>query len=112
MLVRRKWEEAKEKHEPIVYYMAHAEYKGAVKIGTTVNAGKRIRQYQLMRKDDAYFILAVEPGGESLEKLRQIQFLRYQINHDWFFMAGELRQHILELIDSKFQPQAEQDTAE
>jgi hypothetical protein len=111
MPIRRKWEETKEKHEPIVYYMAHSEHKGAVKIGTTINAGKRIRQYQLMRKNDAYFILAAEPGGQSLERLRQLQFRRYLITGDWFFMAGNLRQHILELIDSEFEPQPEQDTA-
>lgn len=94
----------KTRHEPIVYYMVHEKYKGAIKIGTTVNQETRIAKFRTQRGDDGFFILAKEPGDAVLERKRHKYFDKYRIEKDWYFFEGELRAYVLGLVDQGFQP--------
>ncbi len=95
------------RHEPIVYYMVHKRHKGAVKIGTTVNTEQRLARYIKNRDGEPYFFLAWERGGPSLESKRHQQFRHLLITGEWFFLAEDLRQHIIGLIENGFTPEPE-----
>lgn len=92
------------KHEPIVYYMAHLQYKGAVKIGTTVNETSRIYRFRKKRKDSDFFVLAREAGDASVESARHREFANLQVSGDWFFLTGELLDHIRYLVAVDYRP--------
>lgn len=93
------------KHEPIVYYMGHVKHKGAVKIGTTVNETSRIYRFRKKRKDPDFFVLAREAGGTTLEAARHRQFAHLQVSGDWFFLSGELLDHIRNLVVVDHRPE-------
>jgi hypothetical protein len=92
------------RHEPIVYYMAHNKFPGAVKIGTTVNQTTRIERFCKNRGDHSFYILVKEPGDGSLEFKRQREFREYLITGDWFFTRGRLLDHLRALNESDFEP--------
>lgn len=92
------------RHEPVVYYMVHEKYKGAVKIGTTVNKKTRIAKFRNSRNDPRFFILAQERGDGAVERKRHNQFSNYRIERDWFFFEGELRDYVLSLVQANFHP--------
>lgn len=93
------------RHEPIVYYMAHKKFKGAVKIGTTVNQKTRIARFCKNRHDDNFYILAKEPGDGRLESKRHFQFAQYKVAGDWFFLTEELLDHVREVQALGFEPE-------
>lgn len=98
------------RHEPIVYYMVHEDYRGAVKIGTTVNQHTRIAKYCNAKQDRRYFIVAKERGDAKLEKIRQQEFSEYCISKDWFFFNGALKDHVLSLAAIGFEPEKVQES--
>jgi hypothetical protein len=69
-----------------VYYIQFAD---RVKIGTTRDLKQRLAELPF---DE---VLAVEPGGRDLEKLRHTQFAQARIytNREWFVLTDELRSH-------------------
>lgn len=93
------------RHEAIVYYMAHPDYKGAIKIGTTVNMKTRLHRYRLKNNKVAYKFLTWELGDAATESERHRYFSKYHIIGEWFFYDGELRSHVESLLDKKFIPE-------
>ena len=75
----------------IVYYIRRGNL---IKIGTTTNPRKR---FDVLMPDE---ILAVEPGGYSLETARHSQFdhLRMRPKGEYFRDEPELRQHIKDIL--------------
>lgn len=94
------------RHEPIVYYMVHANYRGAIKIGTTVNTENRIARYVQNRGHGEYFFLAWERGGPDVEAKRHREFNKYLIQGEWFFFEGELKDHVERLSQIEFTPES------
>jgi hypothetical protein len=84
--------------------MVHNRHEGAIKIGTTVNLPNRLARYQKNRQNEQYVFLACEPGDSYLESKRHQQFRKLLINGEWFFFADELKQHVIDLIDKRFEP--------
>lgn len=82
------------RHEPVVYYMAHKHYRGAIKIGTTVNLLVRRDRYSKAHANRPYVFLAWEDGGPSLEASRHAQFCKLHIQGEWFFYDDELKAHV------------------
>lgn len=72
----------------VVYYV---RFCCRIKIGTTTNLTNRM----LHIPHDS--ILATEPGGESVERMRHYQFEQYAIGGEWFKMAPPLLAHIRSL---------------
>ena len=93
------------RHEPIVYYMVHENYRGAVKIGTTVNMVNRIDRHRKHRRSEQYFFIAWELGGPEIESKRHNEFREYLIQGEWFFNDGEVKEHIEYLLGRKFTPE-------
>lgn len=96
------------RHEPIVYYMVHAKYKGAIKIGTTVNTENRLARYMKAHSNGEYLFLAWERGGPELEAKRHRQFAKYAIQGEWFFYSDELFDHVENLMCLEFEPQLQE----
>lgn len=86
---RKRRAPAEELHErkSVVYYL---RVGALVKIGTTTNLPNRLRGYP----PDSV-ILAVEPGGVSVEKRRHAQFAdNLTHGNEWFTPSAELVKHI------------------
>lgn len=93
-------------HAPVVYYMTHSEYQGAVKIGTTVNLKSRLKRFERGRNQQFTF-LAFELGDKRLESARHRQFAKYRIIGEWFFHDEELANYIESLRDSMSEQEIE-----
>lgn len=73
--------------ESVVYY---AELGSLIKIGTSVDAPRRMRELAL--PDHA--LKATEPGGLGLESERHEQFAEYHAHGEWFHPGPRLVSHI------------------
>jgi len=69
-----------------VYYI---RFENRVKIGTSRDLPARLGA---LPHDE---ILAIEPGGHSMEHLRHLQFSHLRTNGEWFLVDPELRRHII-----------------
>ena len=98
------------RHEAIVYYMAHPDFKGAIKIGTTVNMKTRLHRYRVKNSNVAYEFLTWELGDAATESQRHRYFSKYHIIGEWFFFDGELKSYVQSLIGKKFVPKLVGDT--
>ena len=92
------------RHEAIVYYMAHPEFKGAIKIGTTVNMENRLKRYQKKNNNVNYKFVAWELGDASTESSRHKRFSEYQIIGEWFYFEGKLKSYVEALEENRFTP--------
>lgn len=97
---------SQENHAPVVYYMTHSDYQGAVKIGTTVNLKSRLRRFERGRNQKFTF-LAFELGDKRLESARHKQFAKYRIIGEWFFHDEELADYIEALQQSMSEQEME-----
>lgn len=80
------------KRDPVVYYLALSPT--TVKIGTTTNLTARMRAL----RTDTQYVLAVEPGGRDVERMRHQQFSADRLSRREDFRASEaLQQHIADL---------------
>lgn len=77
----------------VVYYM---RINGRIKVGFTTDLTKRSRAYPPDTE-----LLAVEPGGKSLERRRHEQFSRYlDRGREWFVEGPGLVEHIRSLSET------------
>jgi len=88
--------------------MVHAKYRGAIKIGTTVNKENRLARYMKDHSNEEYFFLAWERGGPKLEAERHQQFAKYRIQGEWFFLSPELADHVEKLMLVEFVPESQE----
>lgn len=72
-----------------VYYV-HAPELGLVKIGHAGNVHKRLTMLQT-GSPTRLVLLAVEPGGEKLERERHAQFEQLRARGEWFRFEGDLK---------------------
>lgn len=72
----------------IIYYI---KFGSRIKIGTTTNLVGRLKTIP----HDT--VLAVEPGGRTLEHQRHREFAAHRITGEWFAPAPELMSHIATL---------------
>lgn len=72
----------------IVYYL---QFGDRIKIGTTTDMQSRMTSLPWD------VVLAIEPGGRTLETQRHQQFAAYRIRGEWFRMGEELMNHIVEV---------------
>lgn len=75
--------------QSVVYYV---RIRDTIKIGTTVNTASRIPR---LGADE---VLALEPGGEDLERLRHRQFAHLRIRGERFRAEPDLLSHIEMLV--------------
>lgn len=80
----------------VVYYV---RIRDTIKIGTTVNL--RSRLYSLVPDE----LLAIEPGGVRLERMRHQQFAAYRIRGERFHPSEELMSHIAMLREHYGEPE-------
>ena len=78
------------KHDPVVYYM---RMDRLVKIGWSNHLKLRVASIQPQG------VLAIEPGGASLEERRHMDFAALRSHREWFWLAGPLLGHIATLRD-------------
>lgn len=83
-LNRRRYRET---HDEVVYYVRVGEY---IKIGFTGNLRERMKAYMTGT------LLACEPGGRAVERLRLQQFWQDRAPHgyEWFHPSSSLTDHI------------------
>ncbi len=83
---------------PVVYYVSMPPH---IKIGTTTNFRRRMREFYTQRDD----VLAVEPGGRPLEASRHQQFAAFRIKGTELFEKNSvLDELIAELAARKPDP--------
>lgn len=75
-------------HPVVIYYMLIG---GLVKIGLTTNIKKRYANLHPQT------VLAIEPGGDDLERVRHAEFEHLHSHGEWFTFSEGLRSHIEEL---------------
>lgn len=75
-------------HSPLVYYMRNGD---RVKIGTSTHLSKRINTISPQG------VMAVEPGGRKIEKLRHEEYADLRLRGEWFKLSPRLVDHIVEL---------------
>jgi hypothetical protein len=85
-------------HDPIVYYLVNADRPEVVKIGTTVNAEKRLKRYFKQKPHITYKVIAWEYGDASLEGQRHRQFERSNLIGEWFWLTPDLEHHLNSLV--------------
>lgn len=84
---------AKSSDEPLVYYLALSPT--TVKIGTTTNLPQRLTAL----RTEMQYVLAVEPGGRDVERMRHQQFAAERIGRrEDFRVSDALQAHIASLI--------------
>jgi len=82
--------------QSVVYYIQ--EHDGYIKIGFSADLRQRLANLRLSHKE----VLATEPGGRELEKMRHEEFAHLRIGRwEKFAAADELRSHIA-MIRSHF----------
>jgi hypothetical protein len=74
-----------EKRVAVVYYIAFGD---RIKIGTSVNLRKRLQELPFDK------VLAIEPGGISVEHRRHEQFAHTRVRGEWFEHSPQLLAHI------------------
>lgn len=74
--------------ESVIYYLL---FNGLVKIGTSQDLRTRM---QAIPHDE---LLATEPGGYSLEKIRHSEFRALHYRGEWFRYEGPLVDHVARL---------------
>lgn len=92
-------------HEPIVYYLTNKNfisYGSAIKIGSTNNLGRRMRQMRNSRKGLDPLVLAIEPGdhGCGTEFRRHREFDVEKVSGEYFWPSIALVEHINECFDA------------
>jgi hypothetical protein len=96
-----------ENHQRVVYYIVRRGFVQAVKIGTTVNLPKRLKN--LSRKYGCdLIVLGVEfdsgPTNHfSLEGTRHTQFQNSRIVGEWFWNTPDLAEHIYQLDEANLE---------
>lgn len=77
----------------VVYYVG-GHGGEVVKIGAAYDLPRRLDR--LRKKIPAFpaVILATEPGHETLERARHVQFWDEHLAGDWFWISPRLRAHI------------------
>ena len=81
-----------EKKESLVYALATSD-RTKVKIGTTVNLKRRMRDLT-QGTEGALDLIATWSGGRALERWFHDTFAAYRIHHEWFRHEGALREAI------------------
>lgn len=75
-----------------VYYMLNPT-SGEIKIGHSVQVGKR--RDTLSREVGCDLeVLATEPGGRTVERIRHFEFREHRVSGEWFLPSPELLVHI------------------
>jgi hypothetical protein len=77
-----------------VYYMFDHRVN-EVKIGHSIDPIDRLRRF--LTSSPYLELIAVEDGGESLERLRQHEFTEYHTRREWFTLGPRLASHIKQL---------------
>jgi hypothetical protein len=83
----------------LIYYLLDAtRLAQRVKIGTTTSLKSRLAalRYQTVARQDP-LVLALEPGGYTVEKQRHQQFDDLRLGGEWFSYEGALREWVAEL---------------
>lgn len=79
----------------VVYYLRFGD---RIKIGTTTDLPQRL---QALPHDE---LLAIEPGGMTLERTRHLQFADLRVTREWFEAAPVLFSHAHELREKHGRP--------
>lgn len=69
----------------VIYYLRFGD---RVKIGTTQNLARRLAN---LPHDE---LLAIEPGGRDIEKIRHEQFVHLHSTGEWFRIDDQMLEHI------------------
>lgn len=86
--------------QPLVYYLALSPT--TVKIGTTTNLPQRLTAL----RSEMQYVLAVEPGGRDVERMRHQQFAAERIGRrEDFRVSDALQDHIASLNSTTESPQ-------
>jgi len=79
--------------ESVVYFIQSGDALGPIKIGTAIDAGKRLRDLQCAHPYDLV-ILGTLPGGRAEEREFHQQFADVHIRGEWFMYAKSFARFI------------------
>lgn len=82
---------------PVVYYATRSDRPGQVKIGTTISVPHRMLALRTARGRGDVTLLAVEPGGEGVERARHLQFAPMRMDGEWFAYGAPIIAHVMDL---------------
>lgn len=92
-------ESERETTENAIYYI---RFRDAVKIGTSTNVAGRLADLPWEE------VMALEPGGLAMEKLRHTQMQAHRLQGEWFELSDEVRGLIESVQESNVQWLADQ----
>jgi hypothetical protein len=76
-----------------VYYIRCGGADGLIKIGKAIDPHRRLLQLQT-GSGEALTLVATEPGGLDIERMRHRQFRAMHVRGEWFRAESALVQHI------------------
>lgn len=81
-----------------VYFIKPKFRDGPIKIGSTIQIGKRIDELQTSNYEELEFIGAIEREEyRAVERELHLRFSRWRVRGEWFAATSELMDHILGL---------------
>lgn len=80
-----------------VYYV---RFRDRIKIGTTTDLPGRMEA--VIHEE----LLAIEPGGNAVERHRHLQFVQFRAQREWFTPAPELLEHVRQVRAEHGDPRA------
>jgi len=81
------------------YFIQH-EDGGPIKIGTSIDCERRLRDLNVNSHDPRYRLLASVEGGRNAENDLHIRFRRIRVHGEWFLPDPELLDYIAGLPDA------------
>lgn len=87
---------AKPRPSPLVYFLLD-EWRGALKIGKSVNVEERQRRLETGHPDDLRLLAAVSGDERAFHR----RFAEYRVRREWFRYEGALRAFVESIKDCR-----------